>query len=193
MNNYTDNKKFWNTVKPLFSNFGGCSQKVTLVKDDKIISNDEEIAEIFNNFFVKTVDSLNISQNKDLLSFTGHIVDPVKKPLKKFELHPSILEIKDKVNVESKFCFSKINIGDIEMELRGLKTKKACTLMNISAKHIKQVADIIAESLVQIWNIEIVENQKFPTKLKYADITPIFKKLEIFFADNYKTVGIFYL
>ena len=25
MNNYTDNKKFWNTVKPLFSNYGGGS------------------------------------------------------------------------------------------------------------------------------------------------------------------------
>ena len=41
MNNYIDNKKFWNTMKPLFSNFGGGSQKITLDKDDKIISNDE--------------------------------------------------------------------------------------------------------------------------------------------------------
>ena len=27
MDNYTDNKNFWNTVKPLFSNYGGGGQK----------------------------------------------------------------------------------------------------------------------------------------------------------------------
>ena len=55
MNNYTDNKKFWNTVKPLFSTYGGGSQKITLVKDDNIISNDEEVAETFNKFFIDSV------------------------------------------------------------------------------------------------------------------------------------------
>ena len=29
MNNYTDNNMFWNTVKPLCSNYGGGSQKIT--------------------------------------------------------------------------------------------------------------------------------------------------------------------
>ena len=51
MNNYTDNKKFWKTVKPLFSNCGGGSQKITLIEDGEIISNDQEVAETFNTFF----------------------------------------------------------------------------------------------------------------------------------------------
>ena len=50
-NNFTDNKKFWNTVKPLFSKNGGGSEKIMLVKDGKIVSNDEEVAEVFNQFF----------------------------------------------------------------------------------------------------------------------------------------------
>ena len=37
--NYTDNKKFWKTVKPLFSNSTGGSQKITLAKT-------------FNDFFI---------------------------------------------------------------------------------------------------------------------------------------------
>ena len=58
MRNYTDNKKFWNTVKPLFSNYNGGSQKITLVEDDNIISNDEDIVRILNNYFVDSVISM---------------------------------------------------------------------------------------------------------------------------------------
>ena len=47
MNNYTDKKRFWNIVKQLFSNYNGGSQKITLVKDENIISNDEELAKTF--------------------------------------------------------------------------------------------------------------------------------------------------
>ena len=40
LRNVTDNKRFWNTVKPFFSNKGGCKGDVELVNDDKIISDD---------------------------------------------------------------------------------------------------------------------------------------------------------
>ena len=53
INNYTDNKKNWDTVKPLFSNYG---------RGDNIISNDEEVAETFNTFFIDSVESLDITE-----------------------------------------------------------------------------------------------------------------------------------
>ena len=190
MNNYTDNKKFWNTVKPLFSNVGGGSQKITLVKGDNIISNDEEVAETFNNFFINSVDSLNISENKVLLSSTDDLTDPVKIVLQKYEHHPSIIDIKEKVTVETKFLFSKAQKCDIELELKSLKTNKASTFMNIPSKQIKQVIDIIVKPLIQIWNTEIVDNKKFPSQLKYADLTPIFKSLECIMVKNYRPVSI---
>ena len=56
--------------------------------------------------------------------------------------------------------------------------------MNIPTKQLKKVTEIIEEPLMQIWNNEIVDNMKFPTKLKYADITPIFKKLECIIVNN---------
>ena len=43
---------------------------------------------------------------------------------------------------------------------------------------------------MQIWNNEIVDNIKFITKLKYADIIPIFKRLECIIVNNYKPVSI---
>ena len=50
--------------------------------------------------------------------------------------------------------------------------------------------DIISEPLMHIWNNEIVQNNKFPTKLKLADITPIFKKLENIFVENYRPISV---
>ena len=83
MNRFTDNKKIWNTVKPLFSDNVGGSQKITLVKDGKIISNDNEIAVTFNNFFRDAVTSLNISTNKMLETDTTELSDHVDIAIKK--------------------------------------------------------------------------------------------------------------
>ena len=190
LNNFTDNKKFWNTVKPLFSNCGGGSQKITLVKDDKIISNDKDVAETFNEFFKNSVKSLNISQNRHLINDTGNLTDPVEIAMKKFEKHPSIIDIKELMEVNTEFSFSKVSTSDIKLELKNLKTNKASTFLNISAKQLKQVMDIIVDPMIQIWNTEVIENKKFPSRLKCADLTPIFKKLECILVKNYRPVSI---
>ena len=52
---------------------------------------------------------------------------------------------------------------DIELEVKSFK--KASTFMNIPTKQLKQVTDVIVEPLMQIWNNEIINNPKFPTKL----------------------------
>ena len=63
-------------------------------------------------------------------------------------------------------------------------------IFDIPTKQLKQVIDIIVEPLMQIWDNEIIENKKFPTELKKADITPLFKKLESILVDNYRPVSI---
>lgn len=190
MNYFIDNKKFWNTVKPLFSNSGGGSQKITLVKDDKIISKDEEVAETFNEFFKNSVKSLNIPENSCLTGNTRNLTDPIDIIIKKFENHPSILNIKDKIDIDNKFSFYKLNKSDIEYEIKNLKSGKATTFLNIPVKQLKKVIQIIVEPLTEIWNIEVIENRKFPSKLKCADLTPIFKKLECIFVNNYRPISI---
>ena len=92
--------------------------------------------------------------------------------------------------MDSKFSFSKVTGAVIDKELISLKTKMASTFLNIPVKHLKQVIDIISEPLVQIWNNEIIENEKFPAKLKCADISPIYKKLESIYEKNYRPVSI---
>ena len=43
-----NDKKFWKTVKPLFSNTNPMSEIITLIENGKILSNDKEVAECFN-------------------------------------------------------------------------------------------------------------------------------------------------
>ena len=49
----TDSKKFWATVKPFFSNKIKSTEYITLEENGKIITNDKELAIIFNEFFCK--------------------------------------------------------------------------------------------------------------------------------------------
>ena len=41
MNNLTDNKKFWDTIKPIFSNKAKGSSNITLVEDKKLITSEK--------------------------------------------------------------------------------------------------------------------------------------------------------
>ena len=55
-----NDKEFWKTVIPLFSKKNPMSEKVILIEDLKILLNDEEVAECFNEYFGNNTDSLDI-------------------------------------------------------------------------------------------------------------------------------------
>ena len=122
----TDNRKFWKTIKPLFSNKEPNKKKITLVKENEIISKDEEISETFNSFFKNAVKSLDIQENKYLLSITDGINDPIEFALKKYAVHPNVLNIKEAVS-ESRFSFKEVGLSDVENEINNLNPKKANT------------------------------------------------------------------
>ena len=62
--------------------------------------------------------------------------------------------------------------------------------MSIPPKQLKEVTNIISEPLLKIWNEEIIGNKKFSSKLKWADMTPIFKKLETVTKGNYRPISL---
>ncbi len=76
------------------------------------------------------------------------------------------------------------------MEFKALDTKKAIPYMNIPAKQLKEVVDIMAKPLQSIWNEEILKKLKFPSKLKLADVTPLHKKLETSKKGHYRPVSV---
>ena len=174
----------------MFNNKGVGRNNIVLVNGNDIVSEDTEVAQIFNNFFENCVYSLDILENKLLLTETDCIPGSVEESIKKFENHPSIRNINLNVETNTNFAFLEVNIDEIKTELRNLNDKKAGTFMNIPTKQLKQTSDIICEPLMIIWNEEIVQNKRFPTKLKLAEINPIFKSLENNFVGNYRPVSV---
>ena len=58
----SDNKLFWESVKLFFNGKGSNSSKTTLVEKNDIISDEEEIANIMNNYFINVTKTLNLKK-----------------------------------------------------------------------------------------------------------------------------------
>ena len=71
-----------------------------------------------------------------------------------------------------------------------LITKRNRTFKNIPTRRIKDVSDVCSPVLANIWNEEILLNKNFPENLKLADVTPIFKKKDKTFVENYRPVSV---
>ena len=176
--NITDNKLFWKTMKPFLSDKCTYASKISLVHNDNVISNDQELADIFNNFFEPGVDNLGIQEyqsdhNIDINSISDDPIDYVKA---KYKNHPSIIMINENVSFESRFSFTTVNEENIQREILDLNSKKPGTFGNIPTKMLKSSSDICNVALQNIWNSEILGKLYFPNKLKLADITPVYKK-----------------
>ena len=62
----SDNKKFWKYIRPLFSGKSKSKSKITLIKGDEIISDDQKVAETLNNYFIDAVQNLDIKKFYDI-------------------------------------------------------------------------------------------------------------------------------
>ena len=90
----TDNKMFWKTVAPLFSNKSKASNKITLSENEKLIINDKKCAEVFNKYFNSIVEELNIPIDQHLLNNASLFDDPIIAAVCKYKRHPSILKLR---------------------------------------------------------------------------------------------------
>ena len=58
-----NNRKFWKTLRPLFSEKAFHRECITLKESFKTVTNNAELAETFNTFFSKVVPNLSIDNN----------------------------------------------------------------------------------------------------------------------------------
>ena len=86
----TENKQFWKTLKPCLTDKTLQGERITLIENEKVVSDERELVKIFNKYFSSIVPNFDIQRPS---SITLHD-DPVLNAIKKFKNHPSILEIK---------------------------------------------------------------------------------------------------
>ena len=185
----TDNRKFWKTITPLFSEKHFSNNKITLIEDEEIISNDREIAEIFNSYFSNVVDNLNIERFSTCDYSYSPELDYISNIVEKFKKHPSIIKIKENVKIDSRFDFTSVDRSVISDKIGSLDKRKPTTFNNIPTWLIVENKDIISPFVTEIYN-DASSKSNFPNSLKFADITPAHKKDDRTKKDNYRNVSI---
>ena len=182
MRRVNDSRKFWKIVKPFFSEKQKKLTKIILLENDIITSNDQEIAEIFNDCFLNdtSTESCNtITKQKDSL----------EDILKKYEMHPSILKIRETVKSEEKFYLKNIVQDDLEKEIHNLNPNKSIPFNDIPVNIMKGCNDIISPYLTNLLN-DLIENNTYPDSLKLAEVSPAHKKDETTNKNNYRPISL---
>ena len=87
------------------------------------------------------------------------------------------------------FTFSLSSEREIASQINSLNRKKPSTFNNIPTKILIDTSDISTPLITKIYNNSIISN-KFPSQLKLADVTPIYKKDDRTDKTNYKPISI---
>ena len=166
----TDNKSFWKTIKPFFSNKGNYGAQIILVEKDEVLQDDDLIAKELNKFFKNTAFKLNIIENWFITNGSSDgITDPIDKAIEKYKFHPSILLIRKPLKNHDVFSFKTVEIGDTEKEINNTNPKRTTTSNSIPPKIFKKSPNVPARVLHKLFNYSI-EKSDFSQNLKLADI-----------------------
>ena len=148
---FEDNKKIWRCVKPLFSDKQKIlDRNIVIAENDTIYSDNKEVAEKLNNFFIEAVENLEIEPfelNNELIC-SDHIENIVKQ----YELHPSILKIEEKITLHEKFRFSNLPDENMQQYILQLNSKKASIENDLIMDILKRSNDIVSNYLCNIYN-----------------------------------------
>ena len=104
LSSITDNKLFWKTVSPFFTEKNGSkNNKITLVEGGTVLTDDAKIAETFTSLFGNIVNTLNIEKDESIFSDTGNETDPLLRATKKYSKHSSISKINNISKIQLNF------------------------------------------------------------------------------------------
>ena len=172
---FKDNKKFWQTVRPLFSDKQDLLERnIVIIDDGKLFSDNTIVAEKLNTFFTEAVQCLEIEPylaEAEISACGGNIEEIIKQ----YERHPSILKRKENVKISDKFVFNDTTEQDINKRILDLDPKKASIENDIPIKILIRSNDIVSKHLADIYN-NSKNNENYPSSLKLGTITPINKK-----------------
>ena len=118
-----------------------------------------------------------------------NVDDPIQKYIEMYKYHPNILKIHEEEILQDSFSLLPISETRIHSLISNMDSPKAYQSNNTPPKVLKDNPDIFTTILSSDIN-NCILNGIFPSNLKYADITPIFKKLERLLKINYRPVSV---
>ena len=111
----TDNRVFWKIAKPKISDKVKIRSKISLVEDDKMVSQGDEIAKTFNEYFIN-IPILNMPNNQDFSKQTRSLEEnTISRIIERYKDHPSINLIKSKNSCwANTFSFTPVSIEEVK-------------------------------------------------------------------------------
>ena len=185
--NLMDNKLFWKTIKPSFSDKIVTRDRIHLTKNGEVVKTELETAETLSNFFGDVIKNLMIPKYSEYDPSIDRVENRTIRAILKYRNHPSILAIRERKNAQINFCFKEVPIEEIQKEILNLNNKKASQNFDIPTKIIKENSDIFEKALCSFIN-HWIKSFTFPSCLKKADVTPIHKKGKKDKKENYRPV-----
>ena len=179
-------KCFWKAVKPFFGKSNICEERILLVENGEVVSDEGVISSIFNSYFNGITNHLDIPEVPRLI--VGDL-DPVSTAIDKYASHPSVLAIKAKSNSDIKFELKAVTVDTMVKEILALNPGKAGS-GSISVKALRLAAFECSSVLTSLFNEWVIGASSFPDELKLADIVPIHKKGSTTDKANYRPISL---
>ena len=132
----TDPRAGWKLINSLIGRGNKSSPVNDILVNDKIVSDDKDISESFNDFFVNIGPSLAAGSTKRSSNSVNTYLSNIQ-------------------NNFPAFRFSNIQVKNFALTLKNLKVTKSTGLDKIPAKIVKIASSIIAPSLTFIFNLSL--------------------------------------
>ena len=141
----------------LFSNKASYNTNIKLTHKDEIIQNDKKLAATLNSFFKNAVSNLNLNKNSfGINKEHKNIKYTIEKIIVKYQFHPTILIIKNRIKNNSTFRFKHVMLSDIKNEIKDLYPNEATTHNNIPPKILRESAEVTSNSYSLITQYQTV-------------------------------------
>ena len=103
--NLMDNKLFWKTIKPSFSDKIVTRDIVHLTENGEVAKTELETAKTLNNFFGNVIKNLMIPKYSEYDASIDRVENRTITTILKYRNHPSILAIRERKKKTDKFLF----------------------------------------------------------------------------------------
>ena len=180
--NINDNKKFWKTIKPFFSNKGLNTNKLMIIEKKNLVSEESVLANMMDQYFTNITKQLKLKKSPPLKNLEDII--------NYYHNHISIEKIRSSNNTQSKlFTFNLVSSDKSKQEILNLNNKKTSREGDIPVNILKDAIDTYLPILTKVINSSIEQNE-LPNELKRADFIPIYKKKDPLNKENYRPVSL---
>ena len=176
-------KDFYKTVRPFLSDKtqSSSSSNVILREGDVLITDPVHVAEVFNTYYASIAAYESTPDGLDSLSFDSAVT--------KHQSHDSIYLIRDKVSVTNEFFVHVITPTVLSRYINKLQNSKAVGHDGLQYIYIKLSGTHLCNSLCDLFNM-CVTASFFPSEMKLAEISPIFKRNDNLCKENYRSINL---